>query len=73
MLGLDNGKFERIVRSEEEEAKVWKIDKTLTKRSARSLGRDIFVPSAAKISMILLPIERLLLEQKSNDLIGLMT
>ena len=49
MLGLDSGNFERIVPSEKEETKVWKIDKTLTKPSARSPGRDIFVPSAAKI------------------------
>ena len=71
-FGLDNGVFKRIVCSDEE-ARVRKIQEILTKRSASCHGRDIFSPSAVKIFDGFFRIERLRLEQKSNNLIGRIT
>jgi len=71
-FGLDNGVLKRNVCSDEE-ARVRKIQEILTKRSASCYGRDIFAPSAAKIFDGFFRIERLRLEQKSNNLIGRMT
>ena len=71
-FGLDNGIFRRTVCSDEE-ARVRKIQETLTKRSASCHGRDIISPSAAKLFDGFFPIERLSLEQRLNNLIGRMT